>query len=118
MVVLQSLMVVLAGLGKRNEREAEIDDSDPTAEVDLPEDKIDWRAVRWVAPKTRFGSACYRDPVTNFMPCKPAEMGKTDFHHNEPHPLDEHSWKATSRARRQWARHLRRTWGRMEREAA
>jgi hypothetical protein len=116
--MVQALLCVLIGIGKRVEREAS-DDGKETDEVELPEDLIDWRRVRWVSPKVRGKSACFRDlSISHTLPQKPWMLGKTDFHRNEPHPLDEHSWKATSRARRQFARHLRRSWGRMEREAA
>jgi hypothetical protein len=108
--MVQALMLALFSVAKRDEREIEIDDGDkPADEVDLPEDRVDWsdwRTIRWVETDKarRHGGRAGNRQLTDIPPSKIIVV-REGFD-------GLHSWKRQTPARRQWARHLRKSWGR------
>ena len=106
--MVQALLCVLIGIGKRVEREAS-DDGKETDEVELPEDSVNWRAIRWVETKARRrGGRAGNRRLADIPPPKVRAV----------HEGNEFSWKKQTRARRQFARHLRLSWGQTGRRAA
>jgi hypothetical protein len=106
--MVQALMLALVSMGKRPEREREADDGE-TDEVELPEDSVNWRAIRWVETKARRrGGRAGNRRLADVPPPKVLAV----------HEGCEFSWKNQTRARRQFARHLRLSWGRTERREA
>jgi hypothetical protein len=81
----------------------------PADEVDLPEDRVDWsdwRTIRWVETDKarRHGGRAGNRQLTDIPPSKIIVV-REGFD-------GLHSWKRQTPARRQWARHLRKSWGR------
>jgi len=108
--MVQALMLALFSVAKRVEREAEVDGNE-TDEVELPEDSLNWRAIRWLGETTkarRRGGRAGNRRLADIPPPKVRAV----------HEGNEFSWKNQTRARRQFARHLRLSWGRMGRRAA
>ncbi len=104
--MVQVLMLALFSVAKRDEREAS-DEGSETDAVELPEDSVNWRAVRWLGvakmPRRRGGRAANRCLAD--IPPPPVRFSREGFD-------GLHSWKRQTPARRQWAKHLRKSWGR------
>lgn len=103
------LLAVLIGIGGK--RENERTEGETTDEVELPEDRLQWdpRWIRWAETgraRRRGGRAANRQLADIPQP-------KIIVVHEGFDGL--YSWKRQTLAGRQWAKHLRRTWGRGER---